>query len=264
MPNSIITILKDIKLGTVNISIYGMLGWNDVRQKYRRSKLGPFWLTINMGILISVISIVFGSIYKIQIDYFILYISMGLIFWNFISSMIADGCHGFIHSESIIKQLPIPLFSHIMRVLWRNLIVLAHNLLILPVIFLAMHKLPPISSLLALPALLLIILNLAWIVLLLAIICARFRDITQIVANLMQILFYATPIIWLPTFIPDNLLDLVYLNPIYYFLEIIRGPILGEVPHVNIWIVPFIFLIPGWILVLIIFKRYKNRIVYWL
>src|SRR5690606_38293826 len=102
--------LKDISAAIREYSLVGMLGWQDVRQRYRRSVLGPFWLTISMGIMIFTIGVVFGHIFKTPMQEFLPFLAIGLILWGFISSVITEGCMGFIAAEGIIKQLPIPLF----------------------------------------------------------------------------------------------------------------------------------------------------------
>ncbi len=60
-----------------------MLGWQDVRQRYRRSALGPFWLTISMGVMIGTIGIVFGQIFKTPMREFLPFLAAGMILWSF-------------------------------------------------------------------------------------------------------------------------------------------------------------------------------------
>jgi len=126
--SSILIALSDIAMATRRYFLVGMLGWQDVRQHYRRSALGPFWLTIAMGVMIGSIGVVFGQIFNSPMSEFLPFLAAGMIFWGFISSVITEGCTGFIAAEGIIKQLPIPLFVHILRVIWRNLLILAHNM----------------------------------------------------------------------------------------------------------------------------------------
>jgi lipopolysaccharide transport system permease protein len=62
--DSVSIALSDIIAATRRYALVGMLGWQDVRQRYRRSALGPFWLTISMGVMIGTIGVVFGQIFK--------------------------------------------------------------------------------------------------------------------------------------------------------------------------------------------------------
>src|SRR3546814_14557644 len=112
--------LVDVAKTTKRYTLVGMLGWQDVRQRYRRSALGPFWLTISMGVMIATIGVVFGSIFKTPMVEFFPFLSLGLILWTYISTIITEGCAGFIVAEGVIKQLALPLPVHIARVVWRN------------------------------------------------------------------------------------------------------------------------------------------------
>ena len=167
--------LADITGALRKYPLVGMLGWQDIRQRYRRSTLGPFWLTVSMGVMIGTIGIVFSQIFKSPIQEFLPFLAIGMILWSFISSVITEGCTGFIAAEGIIKQLPIPLFVHILRMIWRNTLILAHNIAIFPLVLLAVGK--PLSSvaLIAIPGLLLALINITWIALALAVICASDR-----------------------------------------------------------------------------------------
>lgn len=248
-----------------NIGLAGTLGWQDVKQRYRRSKLGPFWLTISMGVLIGALGLVFGTILDTPISDFLPFLAIGLILWAYVSTVITEGCFSFISADAIIKQLPISLFVHVMRVVWRNLVILAHNAVIIPLLFLVFLKPLSFTALLALPGLLLTTLTLSWIALLAGILCARYRDLSQIVASVLQIAFYVTPIIWLPSMLSGRksffLLD---LNPFYHLIEVVRSPLLGVAPTTTNWIVSLTIVLLGWVLTLLVFKRYRNRVSYWL
>lgn len=263
--NSLSIALSDIALATAQYSLVGMLGWQDVRQRYRRSALGPFWLTITMGVMIGTIGIVFGQIFNSPMAEFLPFLAIGMILWAFISAVITEGCLGFIAAEGIIKQLPIPLFVHILRVIWRNLIILAHNLVIFPIVLVAVSKPLDWFALISLPGLLVVTINLAWMALLFSVICARYRDLPQIIASLLQVLFYLTPVIWMPSSLPQRAgLYLLDLNPAYHLLELVRGPLLGTLPSLLNWEVSLGMALTGWIMTLFVYGRYKRRIAYWL
>lgn len=257
--------VQDITSAIKRFSLIGTLGWQDVRQRYRRSSLGAFWLTISMGVMIATIGIVFGQIFKSPMDEFLPFLSAGLILWNFISIVITEGCSGFIAGEAVIKQLPIPLSVHIFRVIWRNLIILAHNVVIFPLVLLAVQKAPTWDVLMAIPGLLLLVINLSWIAIFLGIVCTRYRDIPQIVSSFLQVVFYLTPIMWLPSLLPSRagayMLD---LNPFYHFIEIVRAPLLDQEPSPENWLISISIAIVGWLITLALFGRYRRRIAYWL
>jgi len=255
----------DIASALKRYALAGVLGWQDVRQRYRRSTLGPFWLTLSMGIMIATIGLVFGGIFQTSMREFLPFLAIGLILWSFISTTITDGCVCFISAEGIIKQLPIPLFVHVLRVMWRNSIIFGHNVVIFPLVLLVVGKPLTWLALMSIPGFLLILVNLAWIVLILGVLCARYRDLPQIVNSLLQILFYLTPIMWMPTLLPARAnLYLLDCNPVFYLLEIVRAPLLGQLPTLNNWVISMALTFMGWIIALFFYSRYKDRIAYWL
>ena len=257
---------KDVRASVACRSLVATLGWQDVRQRYRRSALGPFWLTISMAIMIASIGLIFGKIFKSPVAEFFPFVTLGLILWSFISTVVTDGCMSFVSAEGIIKQLAIPLPVHILRMLWRNIIIFAHNLVIFPIVLLIFHKPLGFDALYGILGFGILMLNLFWMSLLLGIFCTRYRDIPQIVTSLIQVFFYLTPIMWLPSMFSDKAegVYLLTLNPFYHFIEIVRAPLIGGMPTTLNWMVSCGFAIVGWLLTLCIYGKYRTRIAYWL
>jgi lipopolysaccharide transport system permease protein len=215
--------------------------------------------------MIGTIGVVFGQIFKSPMTEFLPFLAAGMILWTFVSSVLTEGCTGFISAEGIIKQLPLPLFVHILRMIWRNILILAHNMVILPIVFLVMGKAPSALALISVPGFLLVVVNLTWAALILAILCARYRDLPQIVTSILQVAFYLTPILWMPKLLPERAgMYLLDLNPFYHLFEIMRAPLLGELPSATSWGVSLSLAIAGWTLALSLYARFKGRIAYWL
>ena len=260
-----LTSTADILAAVGRYNLVGMLGWQDVLQRYRRSALGPFWLTISMGVMIGTIGIVFSQIFKSPIEEFLPFLAIGIILWGFISVVISEGCTGFIAAEGIIKQLPIPLFVHILRIVWRNVLIFGHNLIIFPIVLLVVGK--PLSwvALISIAGFVLLVFNLVWIALILGVFCARYRDMPQIIASILQVFFYLTPIMWMPALLPGRAsLFLLDLNPFYHLLEIVRAPLLGQAPSSLNWTVSLSLAVIGWAVALVFYGKFKCRIAYWL
>lgn len=262
---STVSAVYDIAAAARRLPLVGVLGWQDVRQRYRRSALGPLWLTISMGVMIATIGIVFGSLFHSPMTEFLPSLASGIILWGFISTVINEGCLSFISSDAIIKQLPIPLFVHVLRMTWRNVIILGHNLVILPIVFLAVGKAVSPVIFASIAGFALLVVNMLWVALILGAACARFRDLSQIVGSVLQVAFYLTPIMWLPRSLPANVsVYLLDFNPAYHLLEIVRAPLLGQWPTAMNWGVSAGLAVVGWTLALFIYGRYKRRIAYWL
>lgn len=238
------------------------MAWQDILQRYRGSALGPFWLTISMTIMIVTLGFLYSKLFQMRLEEYIPYLCLGLIAWGLISSILSDGCNAFIHAETIIKQVKIPLSVHVYRVIYRNLVIAAHNLVVY-VLVLIYFKIPlSWNILLVIPGLVLLILTSAWWTLLTGMICARFRDVPQIIANLVQVVFFISPIMWKPELLGDRLW-VARLNPAYSFIELIRQPLLGSAPDALIWTMAIGVTVAGWIITFLFFSRFRARIAYW-
>lgn len=215
--------------------------------------------------MIACIGVIFGTIFKSPMQEFLPFLSAGLIIWGFISSTVMDATTVLIGAEAIIKQLPIPVFTHILRMIGRNLIVFFHNLLIFPIVCLCVQKGINWNIFYFILGLVILTLNLLWISLLLAVICTRFRDMTQIVGSLLQIAFYVTPIIWMPSLLPARAsVMLLDPNPVYHLLAIVRDPLIGLSPSLMNWLVSAGLSLIGSLFSLLLFNKYRARISYWL
>ncbi len=254
--------LLDVVEGAHASYLWGLLGWQDIRQRYRRSKIGPFWLTISMGVMVGAIGMLYAGLFKIEIADYLPFIALGFIVWGLISGLVTDGCAAFIGAEGIIKQVGLPLSVHVYRVVWRNLIIFGHNILIFFVVAVLFSIWPGWVGLLALPGLALLCLNGVWAGLLLGLVSARFRDVPQIVASVVQVFFFLTPIIWKPELLPGRALVLD-LNPFFHFVELVRAPLLGQVPGLASWLAVLGITLGGWLVTLAMYRRYRWRIAYW-
>lgn len=257
--------LLDVLNGLRDVRLPAYLAYADIRQRYRRSSLGPFWISISMGVTIACIGLIFGKLFKAPMAEFLPFLSCGLIIWGLISGIISESTVVFPNSQGIIRQLPLPLFIHIERMIIKNFYIFLHNLVVLPFVYFFVGKCVNISVLFFPIGLFLLLINLAWLSLVLSIICARFRDLTQIVSSFLQILFYVTPIIWMPSLLPArSSVMLLEPNPFYHLIEVVRCPLLGTLPsYSNVcWTLGYAMV--GWTFAIIFFNKYRDRIPFWL
>ena len=254
--------LSDIARGARAVQLWGPLGWQDIRLRYRRSKLGPFWLTISMGMLVGLLGTLYGMLFQADIARYMPYLALGFIFWTMISGLISDACGIFVNAQGIIKQIEMPLSVHVFRMVWRSLIVLAHNSAIFLVVAVVLRIPPGWTGLLTLPGLVFLCLNGIWVGLLLGLIAARFRDVPPIMESLMRIGFFITPVIWMPEFLPQRV-ALLEWNPFYHFLEVVRSPLLGQAPSFISWLVVAGVTLGGWAATLCMYCLFRRRIAYW-
>lgn len=258
---------RDVESGIRKYQLWTFLAWQDIRQRYRRSVLGPFWLTLSTGVMVFMMSILYGRLFNLPLDVYVPFLSAGTIVWTLIASLLNEGCSSFMAADSLIKQVRIPLILHVFRMVWRNCLIFFHNAVILIPVWLIFDKSFSIFALLeVLGALLAIAINGLWIGVLLGALCTRFRDISQIVTNLVQAVFFVTPVMWLPSILEGRGITrwLVTSNPFFHFIEIVRVPLLtNQVPWES-WRVVISITLVGIILGMLFLGRFKNRIAYWL
>lgn len=255
--------LDDIQAGVRDWRLWTMMGWLDIKQRYRRSTLGPFWLVLSMAMTVGMLGALYGTMFGMDTKTYLPFVCLGIISWELISKTLIDACNRFLELEHLIKQIRLPLTVHIAAMVWRHVIILAHNIVIYAVVVLVFSAWPGTDSLLIIPGLVVIIGNLIWMSLLLALVSARFRDVPQIVAMVVQMLFFATPIFWKPEML-KGLAFVVYLNPLYYLIELVRAPLLGSTATALSWIVAGALLVLGWGATCLIFARFRKRVAYWL
>ncbi len=254
---------RDFYEGIVAWRLWSSLAWSDIKQRYRRSVLGPFWMTLSMAVLILVLGYIYSNIFHTDIKTYLPFLSLGFILWGFISTTITESGNAFRESARIIKQVKVPYSIHILRVLWRNFIVLLHTIVLFIPVSLFFALKPTAAILLALPGLFLVCVNLAWLELVLAILSTRFRDVPLIVATLVQVTIFATPIMWPVETLGDRRF-IADVNPMYHLIELVRAPLLGTTPAPLSWMVAAGMAVAGWIVALAMFNRVRRSIVYWL
>jgi len=257
--------VRDIREALGTYHLIGTLGWQDVGPRYRRSRVVAFWLTINIAVMLGALGLVFGTLFGQPMREFLPFLAVGLIVWNFISASINEGCTALSDASGIVLQVRMPLWVHVARVMWKNLMIFGHNILIIPLVFLVFWR--PISpvALLAIPGFLLLVANLLWIMMIVSVVCARFRDITQIVTNAVQVLFYLTPVIWNAEIMANRVgKTLLYGNPFYSLMTIVRAPLLGDIPSALNWTIAAGMAIIGWTIALWFYGNRLKRVPYWL
>lgn len=255
--------LRDIGHSIQSHRIWMMLAHQDVRQRYRRSVLGPFWITLSAVVSIIALALVFTKIFKVPTAEYLVFLTTGFIAWMYITALVIESCTVFIGAEGIIRQVNLPLGIHVFRMVWRSLISLVHNLVIVVLVLVYMDVGFSWAMLAFAPGLILITTSAIALGYLLGGICTRYRDIPPIVVSLMQVLFYVTPIIWPPKLLQGNE-HLLTFNPFYYFLEVLRGPMMGQLPSSEMWIVTTVLTLLLTCAAISFMARYRWRIAYWI
>nr|WP_028928788.1 ABC transporter permease [Pseudonocardia asaccharolytica] len=258
----------DLRQGWRQRPLWGYLGWQDIKQRYRRSVLGPLWISISMAVIATAMGILYGALFQEQIETFLPYVAVGLLIWNFISGCILEGSEVFIANEGLIRFLPAPLSLHVYRLVWRQTLFFLHNLVVWVILMIIFPHPLGWTTLVALPAFAVLVANGGWIAILTGIIATRFRDIPPIIASVTQLVFFMTPIVWSYERLVSNpavaeRARLAELNPALHFVEIMRQPMLGDPIVLRHWYVVGVITIVGWAAALVCLRNYRARVAYW-
>ncbi len=242
---------------------WSTLGWADIKFRYRRTVIGPFWLVLSTGVTVLAIGVLYAGLFHTRTTDYIPFLACGMIIWAFVSTTINEGCNVFITAAPIIKSSSIPLSVHIFRMLWRNLVVFFHGFLVIAVAWAYYQWALNPSILLSVLGLVVLCVFLFGFTLIFSVICTRFRDMPQIVTSLLQLIFFLTPIIWQPS---EKLRGsaIVLLNPFYSLVEVVRAPLLGQPVGAIEWTIAVSAAVIVTIFGLLMYGRYRRVLAYWL
>lgn len=256
--------LKDLRDGTHNWLVWYVLGVSEVRQRYRRSVIGPFWVTISMGIQAVAMGFVMAVLFKIDVHRFLPFLCISLVTWNFFSNVLIEGSNAFISMGQVILQIKRPLWTYMMLTIWRNAIIYAHTVLVFLVAALVYDIYPSTTYLMIPLGLLLLLLNVGWMGLAAGLISARFRDVPLMILSAFSVLVWLTPVYYKTEQLGPKARFLIELNPLTYVMEVARAPFLNEVPSTLAWSVAAGLAVIGWVATFALFVRTRPRLTYWL
>lgn len=254
----------DLRAGLLNWPLWFTIGWLDIKQRYRRSLIGPLWITLSVAIFVAGLGVVYSALFHMPIHEYLPFLATGLIVWTLISSLIGEGCNTFIAAEGAIKQVPVPISVHIYRMVWRNLLIFFHNISIYIIMILPFNIDVNLGSIMALVGLTSIALNGVGFGMILGLLSARFRDIPPTVTNLIQLVFFTTPILWRAETLPAERAWVANVNPFFYLVESVREPLLGHVYSGSSWLITCAFTAVNLSVACMMYARFRARVAYWL
>jgi len=256
--------LQDCLNGFIQWRVWLALAWQDIRVRYRRSNLGPFWITLSTAIMIYSMGLLYGRLFHLDLHTYFPYIGSGLVTWYFISTNVTDTTNAFMEGSSYIRQMKLPFTVYILRVITRNLIIFLHNFVaVIPImvyyrINMGWHIFQLLFGLLVISAC-------AYVYgVIFAMLGSRFRDLQQIIMSIIQVIFIATPIMWMPSMLSGKA-ELVYkLNPLAQLLELVRNPVMGLNPSHYAVLTSLVLIAVGFVAMILLLARARHRIVFWL
>ncbi len=255
--------MEDLKRSFESWSIVSYMALSDMKARYKRSVLGPLWITLGTAIGSVGLGLLWSELLKVDAKTFVPTLTAGLIIWQLVSGVITESCSLYGRQASIIRNMNLPLGIHPMQLLCRHLINFAHNIPVFILLALALGVPVNANTLLFIPGLLLVALNLCWICMVVSILGARFRDFEHIVSTVIPLLMFVSPVFYRPAYLPFSQ-NIIWANPLSYFIEIIRDPLMGVAPPMFVIQVNLLMLVVGWIGAVWLFNKKHNRIAFWI
>ncbi|HLW47014.1 MAG TPA: ABC transporter permease [bacterium] len=255
----------DIITGLSDWRMWGRLGWQEIKRRYRRTAIGPFWNTLSLGIFMLALGLVWANLWHQDPKVYLPFLTTGLLAWNLVAAVISEGCQTFLSGESLIKQLRFPYSLLACTVVWRNLIVFFHNFVIFigVAIFAGLH--PKVAMFLTIPGILLVWINGIWFAMMLGMVCTRYRDVQQVVMSILQISMFVTPIFFTPEQLgPKMTKYFANGNPLFHYVDVIRSPLLGKLPSRLTYEFVLLATVVGWAVTLWTYSRFRRRLAYWM
>ncbi|MFN7710378.1 MAG: ABC transporter permease [Holosporales bacterium] len=254
---------RDLRAAFMNFDQWAYMGVQDIVLRYQRTRLGPIWVAVTMGATILGMGVVSASLFNTALSDTYPHLATGFLGWAFISSIVNESTNVFVAATGYLQNLNISPASFSLRLVVRNFMIYLHNLPLVLLILLYLGRLWDVSLVGLGAALLIVCVNAVAVSLWLGMICARYRDLGQAVQTLMNMVFFITPIMW-PV---KNLGERAYLaemNPMTYFVELMRAPLLGSFPSTDYMIVIAGLTFLNIIVAFMSYAAYRRKLIFWL
>lgn len=257
--------VKDVFEGFKNYEFWTIFGANEIKKKYRRSKLGQLWITLSVAFFVLIVGSLYKSLFGIEDNSYVTYLAIGYVLWQFISGVLNKSGSIFSKNGKFMLQRSWPTTTFVLWLIYSEILILAHNLLILIPIFFFWGTWPSIVGVLfSILGFLITFMTALAVGMIIGITTLRYRDIQPILKSLVRIAFFATPIIWMERDLGEVGDLILAVNPFGYFLHIVRDPLLGVAINPFDWLIAcgiFVVCVLGALLLL---ARTKHRLAYWL
>lgn len=262
--NSMFEVVKrDFLYSFDRVELAFTLAVTDIRARYARSILGPFWVSLSTIAIVGAMSFLVTGLFGGDIRKVAPFIFISIITYSFIQQTLQESTVAFIGNRHHLLGSPMPYFVFIMTLVLRNFIILLHQLPVLLIAFILFGVNFSWINLLSLVGLAIVTLTISGLSIIIATLSARYRDVIPLVTMILGIGALLSPVYWRVTTLVKNKF-IAQFNPITYLLEIVRGPFTGfETTH-NPWIVSIIICVISWVIGLIIFTINRKRLPFWI
>lgn len=254
--------LSDFREAAKRTDFWLGLGYSDTVARYRRSVLGPLWLTLGIAISVLGLGFFWSTLWKVSLKDYFPYLTIGIVVWNYIVTNVVESCQVFLQQKAMFRSVAIPPFLVALRMATKNFFVFIHNFIIFFLV--AWYFSVPIGavSLLSIVGIALLFINSVLLAVTFGMTGARFRDLGPIVESFMPLLFFLTPVLWRVSDLGDRAF-VAEINPLTHFLALVRDPLLGSVPPLTSYFVGFGCTLLLGLLASLLYHRYRRFVVLW-
>ena len=258
--------INDMIAGAKRWPLWLNLAWEEISTTYRRTGIGVAWVTLTFLLFIGAKIFVFVPIMRGFNDaaYYSLYLALGFTVWQFISNVILGAANVFIGAGNWLKNDSLPFSVFAYQLTTRSMFNFGLTLIAMGAI-LAFMKVPvswiTLVSLLAIPFYLVTSFSLAII---LGFLCTRFRDIKHIVDVSVRILLFLSPIFWMPSMMGDAFDTYLKWNPIVYYIDVFRSPIIDRAVNLDSWLIVSSLTLALFLTSILVLFGFKRRLIFWI
>lgn len=260
--------VQDLEKSILRLPLAARLALDDIEGKYRRTVLGPLWIALGQAATIAGFTVVFSGLFNTSPPEYALFLAAGLPVWALVSTHMIEMPIALVHAKGYLESYEVPWLTHIWRRSFQYLLVFAHQIITFVVVIALLYAvghtdLVHKEMLLAVPGLALVTFAGAGAGMFLSVFGARYRDLQHAMTILASLLFFLTPVIWRANQLPENSW-IYHLNPLYYFMTIVRDPLLGHAPSAEVWIISAVLSVALFAIGFISFSMSRGRLYHWL
>lgn len=256
--------LDDLERGLTDWRIWHLIGIGTIRRRYARSRIGQFWTTLSMGIMITVLGFVWSTLWKQNLHEIFPYIATSLVLWTFLTGTINDATTAIVSSSHYFLNQGMSFSTPIYAAVYSQFIILLHNMIIVLLVLIIYPPSFTLEALLAIPGFLLTLITMVWVSCMVGVLCARYRDVIQLISSILTTAFYVTPVIFMPEYFPEQYRWINFVNPFAIYLSIMRDPLVGRHIPLEHWAAATAITFIGLIITLQFIGRYRKRVIFWI
>lgn len=234
----------------------------DLKIRYKNSILGVLWSVIEPLLMLSVLFIVFSTLFKFEIENFPIYLLLGLITYNFFKNGTNIALSSLSNRSSLITQIYFPRSIPVISSCFTASIMLIVELSVLGIFMAVLQFIPPFTIIYLIPIYLLAFVFILGISLGLSVLNVKFKDVEFIWGIILHAGFFLTPIFYQFDFLPENIQNILQFSPMVQIVTMAHHVTLyGTLPPLNslLYASVTIFIILG--IGYLIFRKYQARII---